>query len=89
VPGTALAAVAAAALLVPAAALAQATATAPGLLFPNQDRVLVGEVEALEGGAYVARARGAAANGYHPAGLALTPTVTFVIRSGGWCWGPR
>jgi hypothetical protein len=79
-----VAAVAAAALLAPAAGRAQTTASAPGLLFPNQDRVLVGEVEALEGGAYVARARGAAANWYNPAGLALTPTVTFVLSSGGW-----
>jgi hypothetical protein len=71
-------------LLAPGPARPQSTATAPGLLFPNQDRVLVGEVEALEGGAYVARAKGAASNWYNPAGLALTPTTTFSLSSGGW-----
>jgi hypothetical protein len=82
--GSAALAAAALGLLAPGPARSQAPANAPGLLFPNQDRVLVGEVEALEGGAYVARAKGAASNWYNPAGLALTPTTTFSLSSGGW-----
>jgi hypothetical protein len=42
------------------------------LLLPNYERIPVGEREALEAGAYVARTRDGNANWYNPAGLALT-----------------
>jgi long-subunit fatty acid transport protein len=43
----------------------------PSLLLPNYNRVLIGEREALEGGAFTARAEGPVATFYNPAGLAL------------------
>lgn len=43
----------------------------PTLLVPNYDRVYPGLLEALEGGAFVARARQAPALFYNPAGIAL------------------
>lgn len=74
----------AACALGPSRAGAQLPMGPPGLLFPNYDRVLVGETEALEGGAFVARARGPAASWYNPAGLVLTPTTTASLSTGGW-----
>jgi hypothetical protein len=44
----------------------------PTLLLPNYDRVFPGLTEALEGGAYVARASNAPAIFYNPAGIALS-----------------
>ena len=41
----------------------------PSLLLPNYDRVYPGLVEALEGGAFIARARNAPAVAYNPADL--------------------
>ncbi len=45
----------------------------PGNIVPNFDRIRVGQVEGLEGGAYVARTGDGGANWYNPAGLALAP----------------
>ena len=42
----------------------------PSNILPNYNRVAVGQREALEGGAYVARTDDALANWYNPAGLA-------------------
>jgi long-subunit fatty acid transport protein len=42
----------------------------PNSILPNYNRVSVGQREALEGGAYVARTDDALANWYNPAGLA-------------------
>ena len=44
----------------------------PDSILPNYNRVAVGQREALEGGAYVARTDDALANWYNPAGLALS-----------------
>src|SRR5215475_14383151 len=44
----------------------------PSLLLPNYDRVHPGLDEALEAGAFVARARNAPAVAYNPAGISLT-----------------
>ena len=44
----------------------------PNSILPNYNRVSVGQREALEGGAYVARTNDALANWYNPAGLALS-----------------
>jgi hypothetical protein len=52
------------------AARAQDVVIPPTLLLPNYDRVYPGLTEALEGGAYVARARNAPAVFYNPAGIA-------------------
>jgi long-subunit fatty acid transport protein len=60
-------------LLVPAALHAQSAGfviPAPPLL-PNYERLPVGEREALESGAFIARTSDANANWYNPAGLAL------------------
>ena len=44
----------------------------PNSILPNYNRVSVGQREALEGGAYVARTDDALANWYNPAGLAAS-----------------
>lgn len=44
----------------------------PGLAIPNYNRIQIGQIEASEGGAAVARASGITANWYNPAGLGLT-----------------
>jgi long-subunit fatty acid transport protein len=44
----------------------------PSSILPNYNRVSVGQREALEGGAYVARTDDALANWYNPAGLAAS-----------------
>jgi len=44
----------------------------PTSIIPNYDRVLIGQMEALEGGAYVARTGNAGSNWYNPAGLAAS-----------------
>jgi long-subunit fatty acid transport protein len=67
-----IAALAAAAL--PAAAIAQsapALPLPPSAILTNYDRVLIGQEEALESGAYVARVADTASGWYNPAGLAL------------------
>jgi long-subunit fatty acid transport protein len=56
----------------------------PATLIPNDHRVPVGQEEALEGGAYVARANGAPANWYNPAGLALTKTAVINASINGY-----
>jgi hypothetical protein len=43
----------------------------PSLVLPNYNRVLIGDREALEAGAFTARADGGVATFYNPAGLAL------------------
>lgn len=60
-------------LLLPTAVLAQTeNPSIPGPpILPNYERIPVGEREALEGGAYIARTDDANANWYNPAGLAL------------------
>jgi hypothetical protein len=61
-------------LLLPPALRAQAATFAipPNSIPPNYDRVSIGQREALEGGAYVARTDDALANWYNPAGLAAS-----------------
>jgi len=57
--------------LLPPALSAQVTefTIPPNSILPNYDRVSIGQREALEGGAYVARTDDALANWYNPAGL--------------------
>jgi hypothetical protein len=43
-----------------------------GSILPNYDRVNIGQMEALEGNAYVARSHDAGSNWYNPAGLVLS-----------------
>jgi hypothetical protein len=43
----------------------------PATIVPNYDRIRVGQVEGLEGGAFTARTNDSGANWYNPAGLAL------------------
>jgi hypothetical protein len=54
------------------AARAQDTQLPPTLLLPNYDRVHPGLIEALEAGAFIARARNAPAVAYNPAGISVT-----------------
>jgi len=49
----------------------------PSLILPNYNRVLIGETEALEAGAFVARADGPVAAFYNPAGLGLATASSF------------
>jgi len=59
-------------LVTPAAAYGQATSLfPPSLAITNYERILVGEQEALEAGAFVARVSDTTAGWYNPAGLAL------------------
>ena len=44
----------------------------PTVLIPNYDRILIGQREGLEAGAFVARTGDAAASWYNPAGLVLS-----------------
>jgi hypothetical protein len=53
-------------------ARAQDLPVPPSLLLPNYDRVHPGLIEALEAGAFIARARNAPAVAYNPAGIAAT-----------------
>jgi len=59
------------ALLVPAALGAQTLTVSipPNIVLPNYGRIPIGQREALEGGAFVARTDDVAANWYNPAGL--------------------
>jgi long-subunit fatty acid transport protein len=64
--------VALAALLLPSAALAQSGGPLfpPSIAITNYDRVLVGQEEALEAGAFVARVGDTTSGWYNPAGMA-------------------
>jgi hypothetical protein len=59
-------------LAVTPVARAQNTQLPPSLLLPNYDRVSPGLIEALEAGAFIARARNAPAVAYNPAGISLS-----------------
>lgn len=54
------------------------------LVFPNYDNVHPGKDQALEGGAYIARAADASANFYNPAGLVLAEKFSINVSSAGW-----
>lgn len=56
----------------------------PTLLIPNYDRVYPGLLEALEGGAFVARARVAPALFYNPAGIALADRTVLNASAQGY-----
>jgi hypothetical protein len=68
----------AAGLLVPCAALAQSfvipVPTPKNIILPNYDNVLIGPVEAVEAGAYLARTQDATASFYNPAGIVAADT---------------
>ena len=76
-------------LWVPAISAAQTTLPVPipkALVFPNYDNVLVGKDQALEAGAYIARAGDASANFYNPAGLVLSEKTELSASSTGYIW---
>jgi hypothetical protein len=54
------------------------------LVFPNYDNVHPGKDQALEGGAYIARASDASANFYNPAGLVQAEMFSINASSAGW-----
>jgi hypothetical protein len=56
------------------------------LVFPNYDNVRLGKDQALEGGAYIARAGDASANFYNPAGLVQSEKSSLNASSTGWVW---
>jgi long-subunit fatty acid transport protein len=58
-------------VLVAPPAQAQSFFLPPSAVLTNYDRVLIGQEEALEGGAFVARVADSTAGWYNPAGLAL------------------
>ena len=72
--------------LVPCAAFAQSfvipVPTPKNIILPNYDNALVGLVEAVEGGAYLARTHDASASFYNPAGLAAAETFLTASASG-------
>jgi len=63
---------------------AQVVSIPPSLLLPNYDRVYPGLIEALEAGAFVARARNAPAVAYNPAGIALTERTVLNASAQGY-----
>jgi hypothetical protein len=65
-------------------ARAQPVSIPPTLLLPNYDRVYPGLIEALEAGAFVARARNAPAVAYNPAGIALTDRTVLNASAQGY-----
>ena len=73
-------------LWTPAVAAAQALPVPipKALIFPNYDNVLVGQNQALEGGAYIARAGDASANFYNPAGLVVSEKTSLNASSTGY-----
>ena len=54
------------------------------LILPNYDNVLVGQNQALEGGAYIARAGDASSNFYNPAGLVVSEKTSLNASSTGY-----
>jgi hypothetical protein len=66
------------------AARAQDVSIPPSLLLPNYDRVHPGLIEALEAGAFIARARNAPAVAYNPAGISLTDRTTLNASTQGY-----
>jgi hypothetical protein len=69
---------------VPARAQQSDFTVPPTLLIPNYDRVYPGLLEALEGGAFVARARAAPALFYNPAGIALSERTVLNASAQGY-----
>jgi hypothetical protein len=80
----------AAVLLFPCAALAQSFAipvpVPKNIILPNYDNALVGQVEAVEGGAYLARTEDATASFYNPAGLAAATRTAITGSASGFVW---
>ena len=71
--------------MLPAAASAQETVKqTQSLIIPNYSRNRVGKDEALQGGAFIARSGGAAANVYNPAGLASARNTEIAASSTGY-----
>jgi hypothetical protein len=66
------------------AARAQDFVFPPSLLLPNYDRVHPGLDEALEAGAFIARARNAPAVAYNPAGISLTDRTVLNASAQGY-----
>ena len=75
-------------LLLPPALPAQVAqfSIPPNAILPNYHRVSVGQREALEGGAYVARTDDALANWYNPAGLASSEKTSLNASSNAYEW---
>jgi hypothetical protein len=80
-------------LLAPLAAAAQLAPVSitpvplpKALVFPNYDNILVGKEQALEGGAYIARASDASANFYNPAGLVQAEKAALNASSTGYVY---
>lgn len=58
----------------------------PSTIVPNYDRIRIGQVEGLEGGAFVARTGDAGANWYNPAGLASSEETSINASSSAYEW---
>ena len=58
----------------------------PTSILPNYDRLPIGQTEALEAGAYLARAEGASAAWYNPAGMALAEKSGFNASAVAYEW---
>jgi hypothetical protein len=65
-------------------ARAQDVVLPPTILLPNYDRVFPGLTEALEGGAFIARARNAPAVFYNPAGIATAERTALNASAQGY-----
>jgi len=65
-------------------ARAQDVVLPPTILLPNYDRVFPGLTEALEGGAFIARARNAPAIFYNPAGIAASERTNLNASAQGY-----
>ena len=56
----------------------------PSVVITNYDRVLVGEQESLEAGAFVARVQDTTAGWYNPAGMALVDRTAIGASGSGF-----
>ena len=63
---------------------AQEVILPPSLLLPNYDRVYPGLIEAIEAGAFIARARNAPAVAYNPAGISQTDRTVLNASAQGY-----
>lgn len=58
----------------------------PTLILPNFDRTLVGQIQGLEAGAFVARASDSSSNWYNPAGLSRAERTSINTSSTAYGW---
>jgi hypothetical protein len=72
--------------LVSGKAFAAQISQPPTLILPNFDRTLVGQIQGLEAGAFVARANDSSSNWFNPAGLSRAERTSINASSSAYGW---